>query len=244
MYDDQNTIYGTGKIGSLPFTTGKTFLVVGSASANKNIIDALFINDKAGIKRVHTSYTLALAQCVTGRGDTIIVAPDFSTAPTAAELLAAETKGVSIVPAGNSQIAPGVFRAYRATAALPQTAAGALFTITGRVKILQILGEVTTVIQTQLDNAKLVANPTVGADVDICAVKDITAAAVGTQLSITGTFATAMVQTASGALVYQAAPVLVAAGTLDLNCSASNTGSVKWLIDYQPIDPGAVIVAA
>lgn len=244
MYENMESGYGKGKINNLPFTTGKTFVLVGSASANKPLIEAVFGNDPEGVKRVHTSYALVNAQTVAGRGDTIILAPDFTTAPSASELLSLETKGVAVVPAGGSQIQPGVFRAFRATAALPQTTASAIFTVTGRIKLLAIIGEVTTVIQTQLDNTKLIANPTVGADVDMCAVKDITAAAVGTQLSITGTLATAMVQTASGALVYQAAPLIIAAGTIDLSCSASNTGSVKWLVDYQPIDPGAVVVAA
>lgn len=244
MYDTQNTSYGIGKLAAVPFTTGKTFLLVGSASANKPLIESLFIADKEGVARVYTSYALVNAQTVAGRGDTIILAPDFTTTPSAAELLSLETKGVSVIPAGLSQVQPGVFRAYRATAALPQTAAAALFNVTGRIKVLSIIGEVTTIIQNQANNTKLISNPTVGADVDICAVADIANDAVGSQLSITGTLATAMVETVSAALVYQAAPVIVTAGTIDLSCSASNTGSVKWIIDYQPIDPGAVVYAA
>ncbi len=244
MLENMESGYGKGKINTLPFTTGKTFVLVGSASANKPLIEAVYGADKEGVARVYTSYALVNAQTVAGRGDTIILAPDFTTAPSAAELLSLETKGVTVIPAGQNQVAPGVFRAFRAAATLPATTATPYFTVTGRVKIVQILGEVTTVVQTQANNTKLIANPTVGADVDLCAVKDITAAAVGTQLSITGTLATAMVQTASGAFVYQASPVVVAAGTIDLSCAATNTGATKWLVDYQPIDPGAIVVAA
>lgn len=243
MDENMETMYGKSHINALPFTTGKTFVVVGSASANKSLISAVFQNDNAGIQRVHTSFTLALAQCVAGRGDAIILAPDFVTLPTAAELLSAETKGVSIIPAGVSQIAPGVFRTYRATAALPQSTSSAIFTVTGRIKLISIVGQVTTVIQTQLDNTKLIGVPTVGSNVDLCAVKDITGAAVGTELSITGTLATAMVQSV-GAYVYQAAPLTILAGSINLSCSASNTGSVKWMIDWAPIDPGATVAAA
>ena len=49
----------------------------------------------------------------------------------------------------------------RATATLPQTTAEALYTITGgRILLVSIIGEVTTVIQTQANNTKLTFNPT------------------------------------------------------------------------------------
>lgn len=239
--ENQNSGYGASKNAALPLTTGKTFFVVTSGGANDQPISSLFKYDSDGVKRVHTSYTLALAECVSGNGDTIIVAPDFATAMTSAELILAETKGVAIFQSGQSR--NGVYFVHRATAALPQTTASALFTVTGRVKLLSIIGEVTTVIQTQVDSTKLVANPLVGASVDLCAVLDISASAVGTNYKISGTFADALIAMASGATPLQASPVIVAAGTLDLSCSASNTGSAKWLVEYEPIDPGAMIFA-
>lgn len=126
-------------------------------------------------------------------------------------------------------------RAIRAADSLPQTTQEALFTITGTVIAWAIEGEVTTAIQNQLNNAKLVANPTTGADTDICAVTSLANAAVGTHLSITGTFATALVLSANGAHVAQAAGTVLTAGTLDLSCSASNTGAVKWSVLWQPL---------
>lgn len=240
--ENQNSGYGASKMSALPLTTGKTFFVVTSGGANDQSISELFKQDSDGVERVHASYTLALAQCTSGNGDTIVVAPDFSTAPTSAELLSAETKGVTIIQAGQNR--NGKYFAQRATATLPQTAASSLFTVTGRVKVLSIIGVVTTVIQTQLNNTKLVANPTVGADVNLCAVLDISADAVGTNYVITGTLADALVAITSGAGVSQAGSLIVTAGTIDLNCAASNTGSVKWFIEYEPIDPGAMIFAA
>jgi hypothetical protein len=133
----------------------------------------------------------------------------------------------------------------RATAALPQTTQSALFTVTGgRVLITSIVGEVTTVIQTQANATKLVANPTTGTDVDLCATLDITADQVGCLYGITGTFATAMVGANAGATVAMATPAVVPIGTIDLSCAASNTGSVKWKITYVPLDSGASIAAA
>lgn len=227
---------------TFPFTTGKTFFLVGSSDTILGNFLGEFPADKDGVVRTYTTATAALAACVAGRGDYIYTAPSFSTALTATELLAAETKGVTILPTGLNQ--NGAYYAHRATAALPATTQSALFTVTGRIKLLSIIGEVTTIVQTQACNTKIVANPTVGNDVDMCAVLDITAAAVGAQFSITGTLATAMVKTTSGAGVFQAAPLLVLPGTIDLSTAATNTGSVKWRIEYTPVDPGARVFAA
>lgn len=129
----------------------------------------------------------------------------------------------------------------KATANLPQTTQSALFTVTGRVLITQLVGEVTTVIQTQDNNTKLVANPTVGADVDLCAVLNISADAVGTMYNITGTLTDAMIATTSGAFQAQLAAIVCAAGTIDLYCAASNTGQVKWTLHYIPLDSGSSV---
>lgn len=236
--------YGAAKLMRLTgTTTGKTFYVTDPASANNAAISGTFRQDKDGVLRVYATPTLALAACVTGRGDIVYLDPAWVTALTAAELLSAEAKGVVIVPAGND-LPSLLFFEDRATAALPQGATGHLFTVTGMIKLLDIIGTVTTVIQTQTNATKITATPTVGSAVDLCATKDISAAAVGTVLSITGTLATAMQQNTNGIFVAQAAPIMVPAGTIDLITGASNTGSIKWKIRYQQVDPGAFVVAA
>ena len=136
-------------------------------------------------------------------------------------------------------------RVDRATAALPQTANAPIFTVAGgRVIVQMMLGEVTTVIQAQLNNPQLTAVPTVGTAVDLCAVVDINALEVGGKLSPAGVLATALGKTLAGAAVSTLNPLIIAAGTINLNCSASNTGSMKWSIWYSPVDDGATITAA
>lgn len=136
----------------------------------------------------------------------------------------------------------------RATAALPQSGAANIFTITGgRVLITSIIGEVTTVIQTQADATKLQFDPTdAGATQDLCATLDITADAVGTMYSIDGTPANAMVDALNflPASKVLARPLVLKPGAIVLNCAASNTGSVKWTVIYVPIDNGAAVAAA
>lgn len=139
-------------------------------------------------------------------------------------------------------------RVSRATAALPQTTTSTLFTISGgKVLITGLVGEVTTVIQTQADNTKLTFDPTdAGATQDLCAVLDITADAVGTMYSVTGTPGTAM-QDALNFLPSNkvlAQPLVLKPGSILLDCAASNTGSVKWELTYIPLDNGASVAAA
>lgn len=136
-------------------------------------------------------------------------------------------------------------RVDKATVALPATTASALFNVIGgKVAIMGLLGEVTTIIQTQANNTKLVANPTVGTSVDLCTVLDISADEVGCLYGVTGNVGDALVGAAAGYAPLPEQPLVVAAGTVDLNCAATNTGSAKWSIWYIPIDDGAYVEAA
>lgn len=137
-------------------------------------------------------------------------------------------------------------RVDRATDTLPQTGDEALFTVTGgRVVITSLVGEVTTVIQTQANNTKVKFNPdATGADQDLCAVLDISADAVGEMYSITGTVGDNM---ASDLLIANGVlqdPLVLSEGDIELDCAASNTGSVGWTLTYIPLDDGAAVAAA
>lgn len=240
MQFNQDMGYGRGMIDTAPFTTGKVFYVGTAAAVALNLgFQDIITSDEQGIPRLYNTAALALAQTVAGRGDVIVLLPSYG-ALTAAELLLAETNSVAIRLAG-SRDEDGFF-ANRLTAALPASATGSIFTVTGRVKLLSIIGEVTTVIQTQACNLKITNTPTVGSAVDLCANANVSGLTVGTQLNITGTLATAL-QTNNGALLYQASPIILKAGTIDLITSATNTGSVKWNVKFQPIDQGAYISA-
>lgn len=130
----------------------------------------------------------------------------------------------------------------RATANLPQTGDEALFRITaGKIVVLGIIGEVTTVVQTQANNTKLKFNPSGGeTDADLCGVLNITAAPVGAIFTTLGDITTALKQTnnwLSLAATGIAWPGLILApGDIELDCAASNTGQVKWTLWYIPLD--------
>lgn len=136
-------------------------------------------------------------------------------------------------------------RVDRDTAALPQTTTGSLFTVSGgNILLTLILGEVTTVIETQANNTNLVANPTTGTTTDLCAVLDITGGEEGTLYTISGTAGDALQSGSSGSVIAQAASVIVAPGAIQLTCAASNTGSVQWSVWYVPLVAGASVAAA
>lgn len=145
-------------------------------------------------------------------------------------------------PVYNNKATAKPIRVEKATATLPQSTAAAKFTVSGgKVLICDIIGEVTTIIEAGANNMKLISNPTVGADVDLCAVLDIAEDAVGTTYHITGTLADAMVAKTSGAGGVQSEPIEVSAGTIDLSCDASKTGAIKWTLFYIPVDAGAKV---
>ncbi len=129
-----------------------------------------------------------------------------------------------------------------ATASLPQSADGTLFTVaSGLIVVEGIIGEVTTVIETQANNARLKFNPTgTGADVNLCNTLDITADAVGTFYSITGVI-TDQLQDGLWYANAMASPIVLGPGVIELECSASNTGSVGWFLLYRKIETGATV---
>jgi len=138
----------------------------------------------------------------------------------------------------------GVKNVTRVSNTLPQSVAAPIFVVSGAVKIVEIVGEVMTTIASATNNTKLIANPTVGADTDLCATLDINAHAIGTMYNITGTLANAMVKQTNGAHIAQAGEVVVPTGTIDLSCSAGIAGAVKWSVAYIALEAGATVAAA
>lgn len=121
-----------------------------------------------------------------------------------------------------------------------------LFDISGDVAILDIWGVVGTIIQAAATDYKLVFDPTVaGADVDLCAVLDINADAVGTRYRLTGDISDAMIATLnmveSSGYDMGKSPIHLSAGKIHANSSAARTGVIAWYVRY--ISLGGIITA-
>lgn len=141
------------------------------------------------------------------------------------------------------------FRVEKAEGATVATGETSLFTITGgRVRITQIVGEVTTVIQTQATAVKLVYDPTAtGSDVDLCATLDLTADPTGELYSITGDFSDAMISlrnVVEAVAMMEAHGIILGPGAIHQNSGAASSGGIKWTLWYVPLDDGAAVVAA
>lgn len=135
----------------------------------------------------------------------------------------------------------------RATAALPASAAGNIFTVSGgRILVVSLIGEVTTAIQNQACTLKVSTAPTTGSAVDLCTAGSIIAAPVGVHFTLPAAAATAIVTDLStgGGVIAKQASWLVPVGAISITTSATNTGSVKWDLTYVPLDVGAQVVAA
>jgi hypothetical protein len=130
---------------------------------------------------------------------------------------------------------------------IPATTTDQLFRVKGgRVKVKALVGEVTTVIQTQADNMKVSSkrldnsSAAVGTAVDVASNLDITAMEVGGSVFVEGD-GTALVKSTAGAVLMgtNSGEWIAPQGEIYLTTSATNTGAMKWDLWYVPLDEGA-----
>lgn len=124
---------------------------------------------------------------------------------------------------------------------------GTLFTYTGAIEIVHIIGTVTTPIQAQATTIKLKITPDALAAYDICGTVDGNAFVAGTLLSITGTAAGGMVATdAVGSIAPGQANSVVAtcitSGAIGVVYGAASTGAIVWEMAWRPLSADASVV--
>jgi len=135
----------------------------------------------------------------------------------------------------------------REVTVLPQGVAKNMFKISGgRVLMTSLVGTIDTLIATAANNLKLTANVTTGTDVDIAANLDIGTAPwlVGDVLGLTGINTDPLIPPTKACSVEgMTCPVILQEGTLDWECSASETGKIQWTMGYVALDDGAIVTA-
>ena len=126
-----------------------------------------------------------------------------------------------------------------------------MFTITGGpIKVLELVGIVTTVVQAQATSVKITVTTTSpAATVDFSAAAvDLTGAAAGASIRHINTTGILTVVTAGfvnegNAFATNDTNYLVPAGTMQINnASASNTGAITWYLRYVPLSPACRVV--
>lgn len=136
-------------------------------------------------------------------------------------------------------------RVEKAAATLPQTGGQSLFVVSGgAVIVTAIVGRVTTAVQAQATNTKLIANPDSGTVLDLCANVDLSGKEVGTLLGISGSSFTAAMVASTAAAGVKNSPFVVGPGRIQLVTAASSTGATRWTLLYLPLDDAAQVVSA
>lgn len=136
----------------------------------------------------------------------------------------------------------------RAAADILDGTTTSLFTISGgRILLTHISLEVTTAaVDNTASNTKLVSNPTVGTDMDLCANLDVDSDEAGSLYSITGTITDALQGGSGGGAPALAKPIELPEGTIDL-VSAADAGTggalVKCEMWYIVLDSGASVAS-
>lgn len=139
------------------------------------------------------------------------------------------------------------YQVLKAASALPQTATGTLFTVSGgAVLVTGLFGLVTTVIQNQACTLALGTVPTTGTagTTSLATATSIQAKEVGTWVGVqaaSGVGGALVVGTNASVSVFNPTAFVVSAGTISWTTSASNTGQMKWYLTYIPLDNGASV---
>ena len=125
-----------------------------------------------------------------------------------------------------------------------------IFTVSGGPVLVEALfAEIMATVSNNACDAKLVMDPAVGADTDMCVALDIAQDVIGSFLTIDGTIGNAMVNAVPGTAlplgVGMDIPLILPVGTVDLNLANSNptTGSAIWKMRYRPIVDGSIVTA-
>ena len=139
-------------------------------------------------------------------------------------------------------------RVDRAAQAIPVTT-DVLFTVTGgRIALLGLIGEITSLFDATATTLLVTCNADTGADT----VLSIASAALndreaGVCVALPATAGTGLIDSVTeGAVILGANPVwAVAAGSIDITVGGgANAGLMKWTLFYVPIDSGAYVTAA
>lgn len=215
----------------------------GTSDLSKNVVDTI-----TGSTWTVQGFDSVAGCAFSGGSGAAVAKEDLSVVAANVLLVKTETDKIPAEVVKTLAIQNQTYRTcVKKTAATPVTQN--LFTVAGgAIRILNIVGHITTACAAGANNTKLVHTSTGGAAVNLCAVLDTASAAIRLMLGITGVAANAMIKSAAeGVLVAaesMASPITVTPGIISLNCSAGTTGVIDWYIEYEPMASGATIVPA
>ena len=137
------------------------------------------------------------------------------------------------------------FHVAKASATVPNASVQDLFTVTGgRILVMCLVGEVTTIMGATANNTKINSNPTTGTTAIVASNLATENDEAGTLYHVEGD-GTALVGVNAGfcpCLIH--VPWICPVGTIELETGGNNTGATKWDIWYFPLDVGASVASA
>ena len=156
---------------------------------------------------------------------------------------------VSISGASVRAIADGILVAKAAnTSPLVTGSTVNLFTISGgRILLVSLVGEVTTIIQAQATVVQFISTPSAGSVINLSGnTTDLTGLEVGGRITLGNppAAATQVVKTNAGYTNLTNQWSLLPVGTIGVTYGAASTGAIKYEMTYIPYDNGAVVAAA
>jgi len=156
---------------------------------------------------------------------------------------------VSISGASVRAIADGILVAKAAnTSPLVTGSTVNLFTISGgRILLVSLVGEVTTVIQAQTTVVQFISTPTTGSVINLSGnTTDLTGLEVGGRITLGNPPAagTQVVKTNAGYTNLTNQRTVVPIGTIGVTYGAASTGAIKYELVYIPYDAAATVAAA
>ncbi len=132
---------------------------------------------------------------------------------------------------------PNVLRPPNATAATIVTAGTrTVFTITGHLRNVFLVGRVNTVIGAGVTSIRVSINATTGAtDSDLCADTVITSFTAGKLLGLSGVPTDQLLFGAGeGHAPYGSNPIVLAPGIVQVVCTGGTTGDIIWGLSWDP----------
>ena len=122
-----------------------------------------------------------------------------------------------------------------------------LFTIAGgRILMVALIGEVTTIIQAQATTVQFISTPTTGSVINLSGnTTDLTGLEVGGRITLGNPPAagTQVVKTNAGYTNLQSVLTVIPIGTIGVVYGAASTGAIKYDLLYIPLDSAATVTA-
>jgi len=112
------------QLGGFSPTGGKLFVVCPIAHPNFQEISDVIKRDEEGIDRRYTTIAAAMAQCVAGRGDVILIMEGYTDTVSSATILPFNIANVKIIGLGTSSARPTITYNTANTATIPVSASG------------------------------------------------------------------------------------------------------------------------